>query len=52
MQVFLELVHVIQYEKLGLVQFATKYVRGFLNGGSYDGIPLDGVQRWIGADRF
>ena len=38
---FHELVHVLQYEKLGLMEFATKYVRGFLNGGSYDGIPLE-----------
>jgi hypothetical protein len=38
---FHELVHVVQYEKLGLELFAAKYVRGFLNGGSYDGIPLE-----------
>ena len=38
---FHELVHVVQYEKLGLAEFANKYVRGFLNGGSYDGIPLE-----------
>lgn len=38
---FHELVHVIQYEKLGLQQFAAKYVTGFLGGGSYDGIPLE-----------
>jgi hypothetical protein len=38
---FHELVHVIQYEKLGLRGFATKYVRGFLAGGSYWEIPLE-----------
>jgi len=38
---FHELVHVVQYEKLGLEGFAAKYVRGFLNGGSYEGIPLE-----------
>lgn len=38
---FHELVHVVQYEKLGLEGFADKYVRGFLSGGSYDGIPLE-----------
>lgn len=38
---FHELVHVIQYEKLGLPEFAGKYVKGFLNGGSYDAIPLE-----------
>ena len=38
---FHELVHVVQYEKLGLAMFAAKYVMGFLTGGSYDGIPLE-----------
>jgi hypothetical protein len=38
---FHELVHVVQYEKLGLEAFAAKYVRGFLSGGSYEGIPLE-----------
>jgi hypothetical protein len=38
---FHELVHVVQYEKLGLEGFAIKYVRGFLNGGSYEAIPLE-----------
>lgn len=53
MQVFHELVHVIQYEKLGLVQFANKYVRGFLNGGSYDGIPLEmGFKGELGRTGF
>lgn len=38
---FHELVHVVQYEKLGLGEFASKYVRGFLSSGSYEGIPLE-----------
>jgi hypothetical protein len=38
---FHELVHVVQYEKLGLVEFAAKYVSGFLNEGSYEAIPLE-----------
>lgn len=38
---FHELVHVIQYQKLGLAQFAAKYVKGFLSGGSYAAIPLE-----------
>jgi hypothetical protein len=38
---FHELVHVVQYEKLGLAEFAAKYVRGFLSGGSYEAIPLE-----------
>ena len=36
-----ELVHVVQYEKLGLPEFSAKYVRGFLSGGSYEAIPLE-----------
>lgn len=38
---FHELVHVVQYEKLGFGVFADKYVRGFLSGGFYDDIPLE-----------
>jgi len=38
---FHELVHVVQYQKLGLIEFAAKYVRGFLDGGSYEAIPLE-----------
>jgi hypothetical protein len=38
---FHELVHVVQYDKLGLVEFAAKYVTGFLTGGSYEAIPLE-----------
>lgn len=38
---FHELVHVVQYDKLGSPMFAAKYVRGFLIGGSYPNIPLE-----------
>jgi hypothetical protein len=38
---FHELVHIVQYEKLGLAEFAAKYVKGFLIGGSYPAIPLE-----------
>lgn len=38
---FHELVHVVQYAKLGLNNFAAKYVKGFLSGGSYGAIPLE-----------
>ena len=38
---FHELVHVVQYQKVGLPEFAAKYVKGFLNGGSYEAIPLE-----------
>ncbi len=38
---FHELVHVVQYELLGLARFAERYVMGFLSGGSYEEIPLE-----------
>ena len=38
---FHEPVHVVQYEKLGLAQFAERCVFGFLAGGSYEAIPLE-----------
>jgi hypothetical protein len=38
---FHELVHAVQYKHLGLPGFAQHYVRGFLNGGSYEQIPLE-----------
>jgi hypothetical protein len=38
---FHEFVHVVQYDKLGLGEFAAKYVNGFLTGGSYEAIPLE-----------
>jgi hypothetical protein len=38
---FHELVHVEQYRQLGIPSFSRLYVRGFLNGGGYDAIPLE-----------
>jgi hypothetical protein len=38
---FHELVHTVQYKHVGLQGFADGYVRGFLTGGSYEGIPLE-----------
>jgi hypothetical protein len=38
---FHELVHVEQYHQLGIPRFSELYVRGFLSGGGYDGIPLE-----------
>lgn len=38
---FHELVHVEQYHQLGIPQFSELYVQGFLNGGSYEAIPLE-----------
>lgn len=48
---FHELVHAVQYQKLGLKQFANKYVRGLLNRGSYEKIPLE-VNAHQLEDRF
>jgi len=38
---FHELVHVVQFRLLGVSAFARLYIRGFLSGGSYLGIPLE-----------
>lgn len=38
---FHELVHVEQYRQLGIPRFSELYVRGFLSGGRYEGIPLE-----------
>lgn len=38
---FHELVHVVQFEQLGLKEFASRYVHGFIRGGSYEEIPLE-----------
>jgi hypothetical protein len=46
---FHELVHVEQYRQLGIDRFAELYVRGFLAGGGYDGIPLEVNAHILGA---
>lgn len=48
---FHEIVHVEQYRQLGIPRFAELYVRGFLRGGGYDGIPLE-VNAYTLAARF
>jgi hypothetical protein len=48
---FHELVHVEQYRRLGIPRFAELYVRGFLTGGGYDGIPLE-LSAYLLEDRF
>src|SRR5436853_6776478 len=35
-----ELVHVVQYDTLGLKEFAAQYVPAFLSGGFYEAIAL------------
>jgi hypothetical protein len=48
---FHELVHVEQYRQLGIPRFSELYVRGFLNGGSYEAIPLE-VNAYALGGRF
>jgi hypothetical protein len=38
---FHELVHVAQYAQMGVKEFAARYVNGFIQGGSYEEIPLE-----------
>jgi hypothetical protein len=38
---FHELVHAVQYAQLGPKRFSSLYVNGFIQGGSYDEIPLE-----------
>jgi hypothetical protein len=46
---FCELVHVEQYHLLGIPRFSELYVRGFLTGGGYEGIPLERNAYALGA---
>ncbi|HEY6971829.1 MAG TPA: hypothetical protein VJA94_21640 [Candidatus Angelobacter sp.] len=48
---FHELVHVEQYRQLGVDHFAELYVRGFLTGDGYGGIPLE-INAYELGDRF
>jgi hypothetical protein len=48
---FHELVHVEQYRQLGIARFSELYVQGFLNGGSYEAIPLE-VNAYTLGGRF
>jgi hypothetical protein len=48
---FHELVHVEQYRQLGIPHFSDLYVRGFLNVGSYEAIPLE-INAYALGDRF
>jgi hypothetical protein len=38
---FHELVHVAQYSQMDLKEFATRFINGFIQGGSYEEIPLE-----------
>ena len=46
---FHELVHVEQYRQVGTARFSELYVTGFLNGGGYEGIPLEVHAYRLGA---
>jgi hypothetical protein len=48
---FHELVHVEQFRQLGIPRFSELYVGGFLNGGSYEAIPLE-VNAYTLGGRF
>jgi len=38
---FHELIHAVQYLQMGVKEFASRYVNGFIQGGSYEEIPLE-----------
>ncbi len=38
---FHELVHAVQYAQMGLKEFSSRYVNGFIQGGSYEEVPLE-----------
>ncbi len=42
---FHELVHVVQYAQMELKEFATRFINGFIQGGSYQEIPLEKMAR-------
>lgn len=48
---FHELVHVAQYTQMDLKEFAERFVKGFIQGGSYEEIPLE-KQAHALEDRF
>ncbi len=48
---FHEFVHVEQYRQVRIPRFSELYVRGFLNGGSYEAIPLE-VNAYTLGGRF
>jgi hypothetical protein len=48
---FHELVHVAQYSQIGLKEFAARFVNGFIQGGSYEEVPLEKMAHAL-EDRF
>ena len=48
---FHELVHVVQYSQMDMKEFSTRFIQGFIQGGSYEKIPLEMHARAL-EDRF
>ena len=48
---FHELVHVAQYAQMELKEFAARFINGFIQGGSYEKIPLE-IHAHVLGDRF
>jgi hypothetical protein len=48
---FHELVHVVQYAQMGVSEFASRFINGFIQGGSYEEIPLE-KSAYLLEDRF
>jgi hypothetical protein len=48
---FHELVHAVQYAQMGIKEFSVRYVNGFIQGGSYEEIPLE-KQAYMLEERF
>jgi hypothetical protein len=48
---FHELVHVAQYAQMDLKEFAARFVNGFIQGGSYEEVPLEKMAHAL-EDRF
>jgi hypothetical protein len=48
---FHELVHVAQFAQMDLKEFASRFVNGFIQGGSYENVPLEKMAHAL-EDRF
>ena len=48
---FHELVHVAQYAQMDMKEFAARFVNGFIQGGSYEEVPLEKMAHEL-EDRF
>lgn len=46
---FHELVHVVQYAQMDIKEFAARFVSGFIQGGSFEEIPLEKNARVLEA---